>query len=78
MVSALASRIRDREFESHDNHFPQNLIIIFFFISLPFLIIFLNFEVKQCAIIYWKYDNTGFAMEKKPNFFIFQNGNYPT
>ena len=28
--------------------------------------------------MYWKYDNTGFAMEKKPNFFIFQNGKYPT
>ena len=37
-------------------------------------IIFLNFEVKQYANIYWKYDNTGFAMEKKPNFFIFQYG----
>ena len=28
--------------------------------------------------MYWKYDNTGFSMEKKPNFFIFQNGKYPT
>ena len=66
-----------REFESHDNYFPQNKIIIIF-ISLSFLFIFLNFEVKQCVNIYWKYDNTGFAMEKKPNFFIFQNGEYPT
>ena len=53
-------------------------IKLFVFISLSFLFIFLNFEVKQCVNIYWKYDNTGFAMEKKPNFFIFQNGKYPT
>ena len=71
MVSALASGIRDREFESRDKHFLQNQIIIIFFISLSFLFTFLNFEVKQCANIYWKYDNTGFAMEKKPNFFYF-------
>ena len=70
MVSALACRIRGRKFESYDNHFPQNQIIIFF-ISLSFLFIFLNFEVKQCVNIYWKYDNTGFAMKKKPNFFLF-------
>ena len=76
MVRALAWRIRGREFESRLNHFPQNQII--FFISLSFLFIFLNFEGKQCANMYWKYDNTGFAMEKKPNFFIFQNGKYPT
>ena len=75
MVSALACRIRGREFESHVNHFPQNQIIIFLFPCLSF---FLNFEVKQCANIYLKYDNTGFVMEKKPNFFIFQNGKYPT
>ena len=37
MVSALASRIRGREFESHVNHFPQNQIIIFFyFLVFPF------------------------------------------
>ena len=36
MVSAQASRIRDREFESHDNHFPQNQIIIFYFLVFPF------------------------------------------
>ena len=77
MVRALAWRTRGREFESRLNHFPQNQIIIFF-ISLSFLFIFLNFEVKQCANMYWKYDNTGFAMEKKPNCFIFQNGKYPT
>ena len=76
MVSALASRIRDREFESHDNHFPQNQIIIFL-LSLSFRFIFLNFEVKQCANIYWKYDNTGFAMEKKPIFFNFSKWQIP-
>ena len=52
--------------------------LLLFFISLSLLFIFLNFDVKQCANIYWKYDNTGFAMGKKPNFFIFQNGKYPT
>ena len=37
MVSALASRIRDREFESRDQHFPQNqIIIIFYFLVFPF------------------------------------------
>ena len=44
---------------------------IYFFISLSFLFIFLNFAVKRCANVYWKYDNTGFAREKKPNFFLF-------
>ena len=58
--------------------FSQNPIIIFLF-SWSFLFIFLNFEVKQCANMHWKYDNTGFAFKKKPNFFfIFQNGKYPT
>ena len=75
MVRALAWRIRGREFESRLNHFPQNQII--FFISLSFLFIFLNFEVKQCANMYWKYDNTGFAMEKKPNLFFFKMANTP-
>ena len=70
MVSELASRIRDREFKSHDKHFPQNQIIFFYFLVFPF--IFLNFEVKQCANIYWKYDNTGFAMEKKQFFLFFK------
>ena len=77
MVSALASRIEDREFESRHEHFPQNQIIVFFFYSLSFLFIFLNFEVKQCANIYCKYDNTEFAMEKKPNFFFFKMANTP-
>ena len=42
----------------------------FIFIYLSFFFIFLNFEVKQCADINWKYANTGFSMEKKPNFFL--------
>ena len=75
MVTALASRIRDRVFKSRDKHFPQNQIIIFFLV-FPFY--FSQFWSKQCANIYWKYDNTGFAMEKKLNCFIFQNGLYPT
>ena len=77
MVSALACRIRGREFESHDNHFPQNQNYYFFFISLSFVFIFLNFEVKQCVNIYWKYDNTRFAMKKKPNFLFFKMANTP-
>ena len=36
VVSALASRIRGREFETHENHFPQNQIIIFYFLVFPF------------------------------------------
>ena len=36
VVSALASRIRDREFESRDQHFPQNQIF-FLFPCLSFL-----------------------------------------
>ena len=67
MVSALAARIRYREFESRDKHFPQNQFFLF-----PCLSFFsLNFEVKRCANIYWKYDNTGFAMEKLLNFYLF-------
>ena len=47
-------------------------LLLFFFISWSFLFVFLHFEVKQCTKIYWKYDNTGFAMEKKPNFLFFK------
>ena len=72
MVSALACRIKGREFESHDNHFPQNQYIIIFSLSFVFI-----FEVKQCVKIYWKYDNTGFAMKKKPNFLFFKMANTP-
>ena len=32
----MASRIRDRGFESRDNNFPQNQIIIFYFLVFPF------------------------------------------
>ena len=41
-----------------------------FFISLSFFF-FSQFRRKPCRNLYWKYDNTGFAMEKKPSFFIF-------
>ena len=41
------------------------LIKVFFFISLSFLCICLKFEVKQCANIYRKYDNTEFVIEAK-------------
>ena len=46
------------------SHLFINFLILFFF----------NFEVKQCANISWKYDNTGFAMEKRPSLFIFKHG----
>ena len=36
MVSALACRIRGREFVSHVNHYPQNQIVIFYFLVFPF------------------------------------------
>ena len=71
VVRALASKPRGHEFESRTiPFFSLSRIIFLFFISLFFLF-FLNFEVKQCGNLYCKYDNTGFAMEKKPSFFIF-------
>ena len=48
-----------------------SLIKDFFYFPVSFF--FLNFEVKQCGNLYCKYDNTWFAMEKKPSFFIFQS-----
>ena len=42
-----------------------------YFFLFPCLSFFLNFEVKHRGNLYWKYDNTGFAMEKKPSFFYF-------
>ena len=73
MVRALAWRIRGCEFESRLNHFPQNQII--FFISLSFL--FLNFEVKQCANMYWKYDNTDLQWKRSQTFLFFKMANTP-
>ena len=68
VVRASASRLRGHEFESRTIHFVYQGL--FFFISLSFFF-FLNFEVKHCGNLYWKYDNTGLAMKKKPSFFIF-------
>ena len=69
VVRALASRPRGHEFESRTiPFFPYQGL--FFFISL-FYLFFLNFEVKKCGNLFYKYDNTGFAMEKKPSFFLF-------
>ena len=48
-----------------------------FFPCLTFLLFSISPEGKQCANIYWKYDNKEFAMEKRPSFFIFQNANTP-
>ena len=78
MVRALAWGIRGREFESHLNHFPQNqIIIIFYFLVFPFY--FSPFWSKtMCKYVlkvwqYWICNG-----KKRPNFFIFQNGKYPT
>ena len=61
VVRALTSRPRGHEFESRTiPFFPYQ----WFFFSFPCFSFFLNFEVKQCGNLYWKYDNTGFAMEK--------------
>ena len=76
MVRALASRIRDREFKSRREHFPQNQIIIFFY-SLSFLFIFLNFEVKQCANIYWKYEILDLQWKRSQTFLFFKIANTP-
>ena len=45
------------------------LLLFFYFLVFPFY--FSQFWSKQCANIYWKNDNAGFAMDKKPNFFNF-------
>ena len=47
------------------------LWINLFIFSFSFLFIFLNFEAKQSANIYWKYDDKGFAIEKRPRAFLF-------
>ena len=76
VVRASASRPRGHEFESRTIHFPYQRFFLF-----PCISFFLNFEVKHCGNLYWKYDNTGFAMEKKPCFFIFFSkiaNTYPT
>ena len=66
VVRASASRPRGHEFESRFIHFPHHGLFFLF----PCLF-FLNFEVKHCGNLYWKYDNTGFAIEKKPSFLLF-------
>ena len=68
VVRALASRPRGHEFKSRTIPFSLSRII---FLFPCFSFFFLNFEVEQCGNLYWKYDNTGFAMEKKPSFFLF-------
>ena len=74
MVSTLASWIRGREIESRNRHLPQNRIIFFYFLVFPFYFShFWSFEVKQCANIYYKYDNAGFAIKKKSKFFKMAN-----
>ena len=70
VVRAMTSGLRGHEFESRT--IPFFFLIKNFFFHFPvFPFFFLNFEVKQCGNLYWKYDNTGFAMEKKPSFFYF-------
>ena len=70
MVSALAYRIRDREFESHDNHFLQNqIIILFYFIVFPFH--FSQFWSKIMCDYILKIRQYWICNGKKPNFFLF-------
>ena len=76
MVSALASRIRDREFESRHEHFPQNQIIILF-ISLSFLFISLNFEVKQCAKYIESTTILDLQWKRRKTFLFFKMANTP-
>ena len=79
MVSALACRHRGREFESHLNHYPQNQIIIFFFISLSFLFIFLNFEVNNVQMYIESMTIQDFQWKRSQTFFfgIFKMANTP-
>ena len=77
VVRASAWRTWGREFESQTIHFSLSkfiyLISLSFYLSFYFLVLFicLNIEVKQCANIYRKYDNTGFVMEQRSCRFIF-------
>ena len=68
VVRASASRPMGHEFESRTIHFPYHGFFLFPCLSFFFSISKYN---KHCGNLYWKYDNTGFAMEKKPSFFIF-------
>ena len=62
---------------SPDYTFSLSKFIFFislsFYLSFYFLVLFicLNIEVKQCANIYRKYDNTGSVMEQRSCRFIF-------
>ena len=85
VVRASAWRTRGREFESRTIHFPYQSLYFFislsFYLSFYFLVLFirLNIEVKQCAKIYRKYDNTGFVMEQRScRFIYFYFCSYPT
>ena len=76
MVSALASRIRDREFESRNKHFPLNQFF-FYFLVFPFYfseflsktVCEYNIESTKILDLQWKRIQT---------FLIFQNGSYLT
>ena len=69
VVRVSASKSRGREFESQDINFPYQSIIIFYFLVFSFYIS--QFEVKQCANLYRKCDNTGFVIEKEVMLFYF-------
>ena len=76
MVSALACRIRGREFESYVNHFPQNQIIIFsYFLVFPFY--FSQFWRKtmcKCILKVWQY---WICNGKEAKLFFFKMANAP-
>ena len=67
VVRASASRPRGHEFGSR---------ILTFFLTKDFFyfsvfLFFSQFRSKTMRNLYWKYDNIGSPMEKKPSFFFF-------
>ena len=73
MVSALDSRIRDREFESCHNIFL--IIKLFFVISLYFLFIFLNFEVNNVRIFFESTTILDLQWKRSQTFLFFKMAN---
>ena len=53
------------------------LRIKLFDFSLSFLLFFINFEVKQCANIYWKYDNKDLQWKRSQAFLFLKIANTP-
>ena len=73
-MRAPDSGIRGREFEFRTLHIPSNQIIHFF---LSFLLIFLNFEGKQCANIYWSTTIKNLLLKRSQAFLFVKIANTP-